>query len=111
MSPSSAAAGVLGSATTSRRRPQPGADADQQLDQQRLLVREMPVDRGPADADRGADVLESHRQESAFGEQSFGCGDQLGAPVGLRPAAPGRSAPSPGRRAIAASGSAGRQFG
>ena len=66
---------------------QPGADADQQLDQQRLLVREVPVDRGPADAGGGADVLQPHRQEAALGDQPFGRGDQLAAAIRFRPAA------------------------
>ena len=63
ISPSSAVAGS-GAPRDDGGRPgqQPGADADQQLDQQRLLVREVPVDRGPADPGGGADILQSHRQ-------------------------------------------------
>src|SRR5581483_12422176 len=47
---------------------QPGADSNQQLDQQRLLVGEVAVNGWPADARGGADILESHRQEAAFSE-------------------------------------------
>ena len=42
---------------------QPGADADQQLDEQRLLVGEVAVDRRAAHPGRRADVLEPHRED------------------------------------------------
>lgn len=56
---------------------QSGADPDQQLDEQCLLVGEVPVDGRAADARRGADVLEADGQEPALGDQLFGCGQQL----------------------------------
>ena len=90
ISPSSAVAASGASATTaSRAGEQSGADTDQQLDQQRFLVGEVPVDRGPADACGGADVLQAHREKAALGDQSFRGGDQLVAAVGLRLAAAG----------------------
>ena len=78
---------------------QSGADPHQQLDQQRFLVGEVPVDRGPADPRGGADVLQPHGEKAALGDQPFGRGDELVAAVGLRPAAAGRSAAGrPGSR-------------
>ena len=70
-------------------RQQPGADADQQLDQQRFLVWEMPVDRRAADTRGGPDVLQSHREVTAFGDQPLGGCKQLDAPVRLESAAAG----------------------
>ena len=67
---------------------QSGADPDQQLDQQRLLVGEVPVDGRTADTGGGADVFQPHREEAAFGEQPFGGRQELQAPVGFQLAAP-----------------------
>ena len=90
MSPSSASAGSVARFDDgSGAGQQPGADPDQQLDQQRLLVGEVPVDRGPADARRGADVLQPHREIAALGDKAFGRGDQLGATIRFGPAAAG----------------------
>ena len=66
---------------------QPGADAHQQFDEQRFLVREVPVDRGPADSGGGTDVLEPDGEKAALGDQSFRGGDELVAAIGFRPAA------------------------
>jgi hypothetical protein len=66
---------------------QPGADPDQQLDQQRLLVREVPVDRWSADTRSGTDVLQPHGEITALRDKAFRRGDQLAATVGFRPAA------------------------
>ena len=66
---------------------QPGADPDQQLDQQRLLVREVPVDGRTADPGGGADVFQPDREETALGEQPFGGRQELQAPVGFQLAA------------------------
>ena len=78
MSPSSASAGSVGPCDDGGGAgQQPGADPDQQLDQQRLLVGEVPVDRGPADTRGGADVLQPHREIAALGDKAFGRGDQL----------------------------------
>ena len=101
ISPSSAVSVSEASATTDAGAgEQAGADADQQFDQQRFLVGEVPVDRGPADTCRGADVLESDGEESAFGDQAFGRGDQLVATVRFGPAparpADGDADPKPG---------------
>ena len=60
---------------------QSGADTDQQFDQQRFLVGEVSIDRGPTDADRGADVLETYGEEPSLGHEPFGGGDQLVATV------------------------------
>ena len=46
------------------------ADPDQDGAEQRLLVGEVAVDGRPADADRGAEVLEAHAGEAALGEQA-----------------------------------------
>ena len=73
---------------------QSGADPDEQLDQQRLLVGEVPVDRRAADAGGRTDVLESHRQEAPLGDQLFGGGEQLRATVGFLPVAGVRCGPS-----------------
>ena len=54
-----------------------GAHPDQQFDQKRLFVGKVTVERRPADTCGGADVLESHRQETPLGDQLFGCGEQL----------------------------------
>lgn len=54
---------------------EPGADPDQQFDQQGLFVGEVAVDGRSADAGRGTDVFESNRQEAAFGDQLL-CGRQ-----------------------------------
>ncbi len=90
MSPSSAIRRVVGRFDDGRGAgQQPGADPHQQLDQQRLLVGEVPVDRGTADAGRGADVLQPHREIAALGDQAFGRGDQLAAAIRFGPAAPG----------------------
>ena len=51
---------------------QTGADSHQKFDQQRLLAREVPIDCRTADARRSTDVLQSDREESAFGDQFFG---------------------------------------
>lgn len=56
---------------------QPGAHPDQQFDQQRLFVGEVPVDGGPADAGRRADVLQAHGQEAPLGDQLLSSGEQL----------------------------------
>ena len=74
---------------------QSGADPDQQFDQQRFLVGEVPVDRGPADPRGGTDVLQSHREITAFGDQPFGRGDQLGRDDRIWPCCAGSR---PGRR-------------
>src|SRR5262249_32833582 len=58
-------------------------DVHQQFDQQRLLVGEVPVDGGAADAHRGTEVLEAQPGVSAFGDQPGGGLQQLAAPVGL----------------------------
>ena len=88
MRPSSAAAGsALRARHVAGTREQPGADPDQQLDQQRLLVGEVPVDGRTADSGGGADVLQPHREESPLGEQPFGGRQQLQAPVGFQLAA------------------------
>jgi hypothetical protein len=68
---------------------QPGADADQQFDEQRLLVREVPVDGRAADARGGSDVLQPHREISTLGDEALGGRDQLRPAVGLEPAAAG----------------------
>ncbi len=67
---------------------QPGADADQQLDQQGLFVREMPIDRRPTDSRGCPDILQAHCQIAALGDQPFGRRDELAAAVRFRPAAP-----------------------
>ena len=68
---------------------QPGTDPDQQFDQQRFLVGEVPVDRGTADARGCPDVLQPHREKAALGDEAFRRGDQLAATIGFRPAAAG----------------------
>ena len=50
---------------------QPRTDSDQQLDQQRLLVGEVPVDRGTADTGGGTDVLQPHREKTALGDKAL----------------------------------------
>ena len=68
---------------------QPGADADQQFDEQRLFVREVPVDGWAADASGGSDVLQPHREIPALGDEALGSCEQLRPSVGLEPAAAG----------------------
>lgn len=68
---------------------EPGAHLDQQFDQQRLFVGKVPVDGGPADPGRGPNVLQAHCQETPFGDQLFGGGEQLRAAVRLLPVARG----------------------
>ncbi|CDZ89144.1 hypothetical protein RHRU231_450311 [Rhodococcus ruber] len=65
------------------------ADVDQQLDEQRVLVGEVPVDGGAADAHRCPEVLESYAVEPALGDEARGGLEQLPSPVGLGPAACG----------------------
>ena len=60
---------------------QSGADPDQQLDQQRLLIGEVPVDGRTADSGDCADVLQPDGEETALGEQPFG-GRQAAASAG-----------------------------
>ena len=80
---------------------QSSADAHQQLDQQRFLVGEVPVDRGPADPGGRTDVLQPHGEKTALGYQPFSRSDELVAAVGLRPAATaGRSAGTEAGRVI-----------
>jgi hypothetical protein len=71
---------------------QAGADADQQFDEQRLLVREVPVDGRPADARGRPDVLQPHREISALCDEALGGREQLRPAVGLEPAAAGLGA-------------------
>ena len=53
-------------------RQQPPADADQQLGEHRVLAREVPVEPGPADADRGAYLVHADAVEAALGEEPGG---------------------------------------
>ena len=69
-------------------REQSRADLDQEFDQQRFLVGEVPVDRGAADVGGGADVLEPDREVTPFGELSLRGGQQLRSPVRLELGAP-----------------------
>src|ERR1700739_74915 len=54
----------LAGSDLSRTGEQAGADANQQLDQQRLLVGEMPIDRRAADTRWGPDVFQPPRPRS-----------------------------------------------
>ena len=90
MSPSSASAGSLARFDDGRGAgQQPGTDPHQQLDQQRLLVGEVPVDRRTADARGGADVLQPHREITALGDKAFGRGDQLASDDPISPGCAG----------------------
>ena len=62
---------------------QPLAHADEDGAQQRLLVLEVPVDGGAADADGGAEVLEAHAAVAALGEEPRRLVQDRGLPVGL----------------------------
>ncbi len=55
-------------------REQSGADPHQEFDQQSLFAGEVPVDGRPADACRGADVLEADGKKSPFGDECLGGG-------------------------------------
>src|SRR5690606_24233007 len=65
-------------------REQPAAHADQQLDQQRFLAGEVPVDGGPADPDGRAQIVEPHAEEPALGDQARARLEQLPAPFGFQ---------------------------
>lgn len=53
---------------------QPRADTHQEFDQQSLFAGEVPVDGRPADACRGADVLEADGKKSPLGDECLGGG-------------------------------------
>src|SRR5690606_25193203 len=66
------------------------ADVDEDLDEQGVLVREVPVDSGSADSDGCPEVFEPHAGEAAFGDQ-VRCGPQeIATTFGLREASSGR---------------------
>ena len=46
------------------------ADADEQFGEHRFLVREVAVDGGAADADRAAQVFETHPREPTLGDEA-----------------------------------------
>jgi len=58
-------------------------DPHQQLREQRILVGEVPVDGGTADADGRSEILEPYAGESALGDQRGRRLQQLPTAVGL----------------------------
>src|SRR5690606_29783090 len=62
---------------------QPAADSDQQFDQQGFLVWEVPVHRGPADADGRAQIVEAHAEEAAVGDEPGAGIEQLPPALGF----------------------------
>ena len=66
---------------------QPLARPHQQFGQDGLLAGEIAIDRRPADADRGAQVLDRDRVEPTIGEEPSGGIEELLASLGLVPAA------------------------
>ena len=71
---------------------QPLAHADEDRAEQRLLVLEVAVDRGPADADGRAEVLEADAAVAALGEQPRRLVQDGGLPVRFRAIAFGDTA-------------------
>ena len=72
---------------------EPLADPDEDGAEQRLLVREVPVDGGAADADGGAEVFEADAAEAALGEEARRLVQDRRLAVGLRAVAVGPAAP------------------